>query len=62
MLTGDKPVAEIESELVLPIPVQREYKWVKFVLKGTQIDVLALLRDSLDRISDFTTKIYLRKH
>ncbi len=58
VLTGTKPVAEIESELSLPIPVQREYKWVKFVLTGSGVDVLDLLQKSHDRIRRFTDEVY----
>lgn len=58
VLTGTKPVAEIESELSLPIPVAREYKWVKFVLANSGVDVLELLKKSHDRIQQFTDELY----
>jgi hypothetical protein len=58
VVTSDKPVAEIERELDAPIPVHREYKWVKFVLTGSGIDVLELLQKSHDRIRGFTDEVY----
>ena len=58
VLTGAKPVAEIVSELSLPIPVQREYKWVKFVLTGSDVDVLELLQKSHQKINQFTANVY----
>ncbi|WP_028294279.1 hypothetical protein [Oceanobacter kriegii] len=40
------------------VPVARKYEWVKFVVKGTDIDVLDLLRTSCDNIRAFSNDIY----
>lgn len=58
VITSDKPVAEIERELGVPIPVTREYRWVKFVLTGSGVDVLELLQKSHNRIRQFTDEVY----
>ncbi len=58
ILNSSRTVAEIQSNLSLPIPVSRKYKWVKFVLTGSQIDVAELLERSHHEISQFTANIY----
>jgi hypothetical protein len=58
VLTGDKPVADIVDELALPIPVERKYQWVKFILKGTDIDILELLQKSHHEINLLTERLY----
>jgi len=40
------------------VPVERKYEWVKFVIKGTDIDVLDLLKNSHQRIQEFSFAIY----
>jgi hypothetical protein len=56
--TDTRSAAEIERELSLPIPVTREYKWVKSVLKDGGFDVLELMQKAHQRISQFTAEIY----
>lgn len=58
VLTGAVSVSEIQDQLTIPVPILREYKWVKFVFEGTKCDVLELLKDSHQRIENFTTKVY----
>ena len=57
-LDGSRPVAEIQSEVRSDIHVRREYRWVKFVLMGSGVDVLELLQKSHDRIRQFTNEVY----
>ncbi len=58
ILTGDKPVADIVNELALPIPVERKYQWVKFILKKTHVDILELLQKSHHDISLLAERLY----
>jgi hypothetical protein len=58
VLKGDKPVKEIKDELSLPIPVRREYQWVRFVLKGTNVDIMELLSKAHDEIRILKDRIY----
>jgi len=58
VLTKDKPVKEIREEIVLDIPIDRKYKWVKFVLKGTSLDVRELLGTAHSEIRKLVLGIY----
>ncbi|MFH4458071.1 hypothetical protein [Vibrio alginolyticus] len=57
-LKGDKPIAEIRDELDIEILIERKYEWVKFILKGTQIDILSLLTHAQSEIQIMSDRIY----
>lgn len=57
-LTGKKPLAEIRKEIVQEIPIERKYEWVRFLLKGTQIDILSLLDKAQNEIQQMSDQIY----
>lgn len=56
LLTADKTVSDLQQGH--SASVDRKYKWVKFVIKGTDIDVLDLLKRSHRNIRDFSRAIY----
>lgn len=56
VLTADKPVNALQQGH--SVLVERKYEWVKFVIKGTDIDVLDLLKKSHRNIRDFSHAIY----
>lgn len=58
VLTGDKPVSEIRNELIIDLPIERKYEWVKFVFKGTQIDILSLLEQAHKEIQIMSNRVY----
>ncbi len=57
-LKGDNSIAEIRDQLDIEIPIERKFEWVKFLLKGTQIDILSLLRHAQSEIQIMSDKIY----
>lgn len=59
VLTGGKPVSEIQNELIIDLPIERKYEWVKFVFKGTSIDILSLLERAHKEIQKMSDKVYL---
>ncbi|MGD7036323.1 hypothetical protein [Methylotuvimicrobium buryatense] len=58
ILTKEKPVKEIREEILLDIPIDRNYEWVKFVLKGTSLDIRELLVTAHSKISELVLGIY----
>lgn len=56
LLTADKTVSDLQQRH--SASVDRKYKWVKFVIEGTDIDVLDLLKRSHRNIRDFSRAIY----
>lgn len=56
VLTADKTVSDLQEGH--SVPVERKYEWVSFVIKGTDIDVLDLLKRSHRNIRDFSHAIY----
>lgn len=56
VLTAQKPVSELQQGHA--VSVERKYEWVKFVIKGSGIDVLDLLKRSHRNIRDFSRAIY----
>lgn len=58
VITKDKPIREMKEEIIIDIPIERKYEWVKFILKGTSLDVRELLIKSKTEISTLVTTIY----
>ncbi|WP_051168016.1 hypothetical protein [Marinospirillum minutulum] len=56
VLTADKAVSDLQQGH--SVSVERKYEWVKFVIKGTDIDVLDLLKRSHSNIREFSRAIY----
>jgi hypothetical protein len=56
VLTADKPINDLQQGHT--VSVERKYEWVKFVIKGTDIDVLDLLKKSHRYIQEFSSEIY----
>jgi hypothetical protein len=56
VLTADKPINDLQQGHT--VSVERKYEWVKFVIKGTDIDVLDLLKKSQKNIQEFSSEIY----
>ena len=56
VLTAGKAVSDLQQGH--SVSVERKYEWVKFVIKGTDIDVLDLLKRSHSNIRDFSRAIY----
>ncbi len=59
IITDNQSVKDIESVFDVPVQVRRNYNWVKFTFKGTNIDVVLLLDKSLNKIRMLTKKIYI---
>ncbi|MBH0040926.1 hypothetical protein I6F54_00650 [Pseudoalteromonas sp. SWXJZ10B] len=58
VVTKDKPIKDIVDETGLDIPIERKYEWVRFVLKGTALDVRELLSVSHSKITNLVSEIY----
>ena len=58
VVTPDKKVKDIVEETGLDIPIERKYEWVKFVLKGTSLDVRELLITAHEKIEKMASEIY----
>jgi hypothetical protein len=58
VITSDKPISEISDELAIPFDINREYKWVKFLIKDTNIDILLLFEKSYKEINKLVDLIY----
>jgi hypothetical protein len=56
VLTAEKPINDLQQGHT--VSVERKYQWVKFVIKGTEIDVLDLLKKSQRYIQEFSSEIY----
>jgi hypothetical protein len=58
VITKDKSIKDIVDETGINIPIERKYEWVKFVLKGTELDVRELLTKSHGEITNLVSEIY----
>lgn len=58
VVTKDKSIKDIVDETGIDIPIERRYEWVKFVLKGTELDVRELLTKSHGEITNLVSEIY----
>ncbi len=58
ILDGSKSASEIRNEIIVDIPIERKYDWVKFIFKGTQIDILCLLNNAQEKIQKMSDEIY----
>jgi len=58
VVTPGKKVRGIIEETGLDIPIERKYEWVKFALKGTELDVRELLIHSHKQIGKIMEEIY----
>jgi len=55
---GETPTREIRDQFNSDINVEREYRSVSFILKGTDIDLRDLLDKALDQIKGLKCRIY----
>ncbi|MBJ7900769.1 MAG: hypothetical protein GC158_12820 [Cyanobacteria bacterium RI_101] len=58
IITGDKSIAQIHEELNISMNIKRNYKWVKFIIKDTGVDILSLIEKSHNEIRKLTDLIY----
>ena len=56
-ISRDRTVAEMRAEISIPVPLVREFDWVKFEIDGSLHDILDLIKNSHARISSYISQL-----